>query len=153
VEGPELVSLMARACERLVGSVFEALEQAGYEGLTSTQALALRTLAGGPLTARALADLLGVTAQGAGKVTGDLERRGLLSRSTDPRDARARPLVLTAEGRRAAAAMQAAEQRTVGAWQDAASAADLEATARALGAYLAATEPAQAAPARRMRFT
>ena len=153
MDGSLLIGLMARSCERLVGSVFAALEEAGFHGLSSTQVLALRTLAGGPLTARALGDVLGVTSQGAGKITGDLERRGLLLRGTDPRDARARPLALTDEGRRAAGALQAAEQRSVQAWQEAASAADLEATTRALAAYLTATEPAQPVPARRMRFT
>ena len=153
MEGSQVVGLMARACERLVGSIFAALEAEGLHGLTSTQVLSLRTLAAGPLTARALGDVLGVTPQGAAKVAGDLERRGLVARGTDPSDARARPLELTDEGRTAADAVRAAEQRAVDLWRDAATAADLDATARALAAYLAATEPAQAAPARRMRFT
>ena len=153
MDDSDVVGLLARACERLVGSIFIALEEAGFSGLSSTQALAVRTLAGGPLSARALGDVLGVTPQGAGKITTDLERRGLLSRGTDPTDARVRPLLLTDEGRRAAGTMHAAEQRMVAQWRDAATAPDLEATARALRAYLAATEPAQAAPARRMRFT
>ncbi len=121
--------------------------------MSSTQVLALRTLAGGPLTARALGEALGVTAQGAGKVTGDLERRGLVSRGSDPKDARARPLMLTDKGQRAAATMRAAEQSVVSVWRDAATDADLEVVSRALRAYLSATEPATPVPARRMRFT
>ena len=147
------MGLMARACERLVGSIFVAMDEAGFPGMSSSQVLAVRTLAGSALTTSALGEVLGVTPQGAGKITGDLERRGLVWRTTDPHDARARPLMLTDEGRRAAAAMHDAEQRTVGTWREAATEADLAATARALAAYLSATEPARAAPARRMRFT
>jgi DNA-binding MarR family transcriptional regulator len=47
-----------------------------------------------------------VTAQAAGKVSGELEKQGLGLRGTDPRDARARPLTLTAEGRRMAETMR-----------------------------------------------
>jgi DNA-binding MarR family transcriptional regulator len=153
MDGSQVVGLMARACERLVGSIFAALDAEGLGELTSSQVLALRTLSAGPLTARALGDVLGVTPQGAAKLAGDLERRGLVARGSDPQDARARPLELTDEGRRAAEAVHAAELRAVDLWRDAATAADLDATARALGAYLAATEPARPAPARRMRFT
>ncbi len=153
MEEVEVIGLLARACERLVGSVFGALEEAGFADLTSTQALAIRTLAAGPATARALSDTLGVTPQAAGKVTGELEAAGLAVRGQDPRDARLRPFSLTDAGRRAAAAMREAEESGIRRWREAADGGDLDATVRALRAYLAATEPPQAASARRMRFT
>jgi DNA-binding MarR family transcriptional regulator len=149
----EVIGLLARACERLVGSVFAALDEEGFGGLTATQALAIRTLAAGPATARALAGALGVTPQAAGKVTSELEGLGLAVRGQDPRDARVRPLTLTELGRRAADAMHDAEEASIRRWREAADGGDLDATVRALRAYLAATEPPRTGHARRMRFT
>lgn len=148
-----MVGLLARACERLVGSIFAALDDAGFATVSSTNALAVRMLAAGPMTAGALAVGLGVTPQAAGKVSAELESQGLALRGSDPRDARARPLTLTAEGLRMADAMQQAESAAVERWRSAADPDDLEALVRALRAYLDSTTPPRAPQARRIRFT
>jgi DNA-binding MarR family transcriptional regulator len=153
VEEAEVIGLLARACERLVGSIFTALDDEGFDRVTTTQALAVRILATDPMTARELAQALGITPQAASKVTAELESRGLAVRGHDPHDARARPLALTDEGRRAAETMRRAEARTIQLWQEATSPDDLNITARTLQAYLSATEPPRAAQTRRMRFT
>jgi DNA-binding MarR family transcriptional regulator len=149
----EVIGLLARACERLVGSVFGALDEAGFRGLSATSALAVRALAQAPSTAAALAQALAVTPQAASKIATDLERAGLAERGEDDRDARVRPLRLTARGADAAAAMSAAEHKAVALWLAAARPGDLEATTRALRSYLDATEEPRSAPARRMRFS
>jgi DNA-binding MarR family transcriptional regulator len=149
----DVVGLLARACERLVGSVFASLDDAGLGGVSSTGALAVRMLADGPLTAGALATALGVTPQAAGKVSGELAQQGLVARGSDPRDARARPLTLTDAGRRMAALMREAEAAAVQRWRQAAEPDDLEAVVRALRAYLASTEPARSSTPRRIRFS
>ena len=149
----EVIGLLARACERLVGSVFDALDEAGAVGLGTTHALAIRVLDQGELTARALATALGVTPQAAGRISSDLEQQGLVERGRDPRDARARPLRLTDAGRGVATTMRTAEERAVEQWREAAGAANVATTARALQAYLLASEPARLPQARRMRFT
>ena len=149
----EVIGLLARACERLVGSVFAALDDAGFRGLSATSALAIRALAQAPATAATLAHELGVTPQAAGKIATDLERAGLAERGADDRDARVRPLRLTARGAEAAAAMSTAEQRAVALWLSAARPGDLDATTRALRTYLDATEEPRSAPPRRMRFS
>jgi len=150
---PELIGLLAQACERLVGSVFGALDDEGFPGLPTSAALAVRVLAGGPATSVSLATALGVTPQAAGRVTADLEQRGLVQRGVDSRDARVRPLTLTASGRRLAETLRRAEVTAVELWASAASPADLAATARALQAYLDVSTPPPARQQRRMRFT
>lgn len=151
-EGDRLIGLMVQACERLAGSVFDAMDEAGFHGLTATQALAIRMLSAGPLPPRDLARHLAVTQQAASRITQDLRERGLVDRGNDPADARMRPVVLTPEGSRAARAMLGAERQVLEGWRAAAGDADLEATARALAAYLASTEHDQA-PARPWRLS
>ncbi len=152
VTDTQLIGLLARACERLVGSIFAALDDEGFDGLSTTQALAVRMLASGPMTPRALAENLGVTPQAASGIAADLERRGLAARGRDPHDARVRPLDLTEAGRHVAATMHRAESASIGQWAAAAGPGDLDATARALQAYLDVTQPPRTPQPRRMRF-
>lgn len=149
----DVVGLLARACERLVGSVFAALDGAGFAAVSSTTALAVRILGDAPMTAGALAAALGVTPQGASKVSAELEQQGLAVRGTDPRDARVRPLTLTAEGRRMAATMRAAESGAIEQWRGIADPDDLQALVRALSAYLDGTAAPRTSHPRRIRFT
>jgi DNA-binding MarR family transcriptional regulator len=152
-ESTELIGLLAQACERLVSSVFAALDDEGFPGLPANAALAVRLLARGPATSVTLATSLGVTPQAAGRVTADLEQRGLVERGVDSTDARARPLSLTREGRRLAEALHRAEVSAVQQWASASPPADLTTTARALQAYLDASAPPPPRQQRRMRFT
>jgi DNA-binding MarR family transcriptional regulator len=79
--------------------------------LTWTSAHMLVTLLRAPKGVADLGTILGMTKQNAIKTAEDLETRGLLSRQTDPRDARRRPLALTPSGqdiaREIASAMRA----------------------------------------------
>jgi DNA-binding MarR family transcriptional regulator len=68
-------------------------------GLPFTRVRALRRLAAGPLTLRALADSLGTDAPAATVAVNDLERRGLVTRCEHPEDRRAKLVSLTAAGR------------------------------------------------------
>ncbi len=149
----DVVGLLARACERLVGSLFTTLDDAGFGAVSTTSALAVRMLADGPMTPGALGAELGVTAQAAGKVSGELEKQGLALRGTDPRDARARPLTLTAEGRRMAETMREAESAAVEGWRRIADPDDLDALVRALRAYLESTSQPRVSYARRIRLS
>src|SRR5688572_8928234 len=149
----ELLVLLAGVCEHLVGRVFAGLETAGHQGLSGSQALAIHFLGAGAKTLGELAHLLGVTQQAASRLTHDLEARGLVIRGTDPSDARIRPLELTTAGRAAGQAMRAAEHAAMAAWREIAGAEDLAATARALAAYLKATEPTRQPATRRIRFS
>lgn len=67
--------------------------------LPPAQALALVNLRG-PAPMRDLADLLGCDASNVTGIVDGLERRGLVTRRTDPADRRVKHLVLTEEGQR-----------------------------------------------------
>jgi DNA-binding MarR family transcriptional regulator len=67
--------------------------------LPPAQALALVNLRG-PAPMRDLADVLGCDASNVTGIVDGLERRGLVTRQTDPADRRVKHLVLTEEGRR-----------------------------------------------------
>jgi DNA-binding MarR family transcriptional regulator len=70
-------------------------------GLPFTRTRALRRLAAGPLTLRALAESLGTDAPAATVAVNDLAQRGLVTRSEHPDDRRAKLVSLTAAGRAA----------------------------------------------------
>ncbi len=72
---------------------------AAATGLPFTRVRALRRLADGPLTLRALAESLGTDAPAATVAVNDLERRGLVTRCEHPDDRRAKLVSLTAAGR------------------------------------------------------
>ena len=63
---------------------------------------ALRRIAAAPMTIRELADALVIDAPYTTVVVDDLERRGLVERSVDPRDRRRRIVAVTPEGTRQA---------------------------------------------------
>lgn len=68
-------------------------------GLPFTRTRALRRLAAGPLTLRALAESLGTDAPAATVAVNNLEQRGLVTRGEHPEDRRAKLVTLTAAGR------------------------------------------------------
>src|ERR1700693_2254718 len=72
-------------------------------GISWTRVLALRRLASGPLTLRALAESLAADPPYATVMIDDLERRGLVQRKPHPEDRRAKLVALTSSGRAAAA--------------------------------------------------
>ena len=73
----------------------------GMGDLRFADGFVFQHLVEGPLTIGALAERLEVTQQAASKSVADLERRGYVARTTDPGDARARLVTLTARGRAA----------------------------------------------------
>ena len=94
-----------RATHRLLAAL--DAELAGL-GLPAAEVNVLAALAGGPCTARALAE---ATAQRPSTLTGvldRLERRGLVARRPNPRDRRSTLIEPTADGRAAVARVEAA---------------------------------------------
>jgi len=72
-------------------------------GMSFVRTKALRRLAEAPMTIRELADSLITDAPYTTVVVDDLEQRGLVERSVDPRDRRRRIVTVTPEGTRQAA--------------------------------------------------
>lgn len=115
-----LLSLAGTAADRYV---MDAMAERGY-AVTRAHGYVFQRLLTGALTISSLAADLGITQQGASQHVAEMERLGLVSRSVDPADRRARTVMLTERGR---AAIDAARQaRTaftdrIGAMVDAAS--------------------------------
>jgi DNA-binding MarR family transcriptional regulator len=107
----ELDSGVARFLDSATVMKDATLEVRTKHDLTWTGAHMLATLVRAPTGVAALASRLGVTKQSAIKTAGDLAGRGLLTRHTDSRDGRRRPLTLTQSGhdiaREIASAMRA----------------------------------------------
>jgi DNA-binding MarR family transcriptional regulator len=94
-----------RAWQRLVALVMDSRwdwrrKMSEAAGLPFSRVRALDRLRRGPLTLRALAEVIGTDPPATTVIVNDLEARGLVVRETHPEDKRAKVVSLTAEGRR-----------------------------------------------------
>lgn len=101
-----------RAWQRLVALVMDSRwdwrrKMADAAGLPFSRVRALDRLTRGPLTLRALAEVMGTDAPAATVIVNDLEERGLVLRQAHPEDRRAKVVSLTAEGRKVMRAARA----------------------------------------------
>jgi DNA-binding MarR family transcriptional regulator len=84
----------------ITAALRDRLEAAGFDDVRDSHGYVVQGLLAGDTTVTALATRLGVSAQAVSKTVNELERAGYVRRGTDPNDARARPLRLTARGER-----------------------------------------------------
>src|SRR3954451_7744005 len=98
--GGDLGLLMAACSERLVRAFLATLTEAGYDHLTSTQAITVLLVGDGGNTVTQIADRLGVPTQAVSKICGVLYAEGLVDREPHSDDGRSRRLALTPEGGR-----------------------------------------------------
>jgi DNA-binding MarR family transcriptional regulator len=94
-----------RAWQRLVAIVMDGRwdwrrKMSDAAGLPFSRVRALDRLRRGPLTLRALAEVIGTDPPATTVIVNDLEARGLVVREAHPDDKRAKVVSLTAEGRR-----------------------------------------------------
>ncbi|MFC5752461.1 MarR family winged helix-turn-helix transcriptional regulator [Actinomadura rugatobispora] len=106
----ELLELTFRLTARLRGGLDAAHTDLG---LPPAQAQALASLRA-PVPMRELATMLACDASNVTGIVDGLERRGLVERRPDPRDRRVKQLVLTEEGERRRAALDAHIAKTAG---------------------------------------
>jgi DNA-binding MarR family transcriptional regulator len=97
-----LALLLLRSSRWFDRALLARLADAGFPPLTSTQSLVFAHLDRTGTRQTVLADRLGVTRQSAHELVGGLRRLGLVEVVADASSARARLVVLTAEGSRAA---------------------------------------------------
>jgi DNA-binding MarR family transcriptional regulator len=122
VAEPQLARLLLAAHRALAADLVVELEERGWPDLRASQAALVLNVDrrfGTRLTE--LARRAGVTKQAMMVVVDDLEVRGLVRRTPDPEDGRAKVVRLTARGRtfaaecrRAVAAVEARAKRTLG---------------------------------------
>jgi MarR family transcriptional regulator, organic hydroperoxide resistance regulator len=100
-----VIAAWQRTTHRLLAAI--DAELAGL-GLTPGEVNALAALAGGPRTARAIANATGQRPSTLTGVLDRLERRGLVARRPNPADRRSTLIAPTADGRTAATRVEAA---------------------------------------------
>ncbi|MFG1817009.1 MarR family winged helix-turn-helix transcriptional regulator [Kribbella sp. NPDC049174] len=101
---PDFGILLLLAEQEFVSALRAATAGQGFDDQGRSDGFVLRTLGAGPTSVTGLAERLDITKQGASQIVDDMERRGYVERRTDPDDARARLLHLTARGEDALAA-------------------------------------------------
>src|SRR6266487_4059080 len=133
-ERADLGLLMAACCERLVRAFLATLAEAGYDHLTSTQAITVLLVGDGANTVTQLADRLGITTQAVSKICGVLYTERLIDREPHADDGRSRRLALTREGRRVRDLMEGAGDEAERRWADVVGKETLETVRAALAA-------------------
>ncbi|MFG2606600.1 MarR family winged helix-turn-helix transcriptional regulator [Streptomyces sp. NPDC048514] len=97
----DLSLLLTAASAGADEAVRQRLREAGFTDVRRSHGYVFQHLLAGPITVGRLADLLGMTGQGASKAVKELEGLGYVTRTADPEDARVRLVALTERGSRA----------------------------------------------------
>lgn len=105
-----------RLATELVEGIQTGLAERGFADLRPVHGFAFARLAGAPATTAQLAEHLGITKQATAELVAYLEQTGYLTRTPDPRDRRARLLVLTEHGHACTRAAQHAAAEAVDMW-------------------------------------
>lgn len=95
-----LARLFAMAFSSLIDGLHERLAERGWADVRRSYGFVLLAARGGPLSAGAITDMLGVTKQATSQLFEAMELDGYISRRIDPHDARARVISITAKGQR-----------------------------------------------------
>ena len=149
MDRPALGRALTVALRLLVDDMHERLAAEGFGGLRPAFGYVLNAAARDRVTASDVAALLGITKQGAAKVLAEMSDAGYITRGRSEHDARARPVELTARGRAALAAAEAAQRAIEQEWASWSSPRDIAAMRRVLDAVVAAhgDEPPPLRPA------
>ncbi|MFC6092090.1 MarR family winged helix-turn-helix transcriptional regulator [Saccharothrix lopnurensis] len=105
---PDLTLLLTALAASCDAAVRARLVAAGHDEVRTVHGYVFQHLLVGPVRVTDLADLLGMTAQGASKVVAEMERVGYVVRRPDPGDSRVRLVEMTPRGYEAVEAGRAA---------------------------------------------
>ncbi len=106
-----------RIASQLVDGVQEGLALRGFDDVRPAHGFAFARISGTRATTADLAVHLGVTKQAAAQLVEHLVGHGYLMREADPRDGRAKLLVLTERGRACTTAAEQAATDVVQRWK------------------------------------
>lgn len=101
-----LARLFAMAYRHLVVAMHERLVERGWQDIRASYGYVLLAARDRPTTSGEVAGLLGVSKQAASKLIESMVDTGLLSRRVSAGDSRAKPVALTARGRRLLATVE-----------------------------------------------
>jgi len=91
--------LLGLAYQSFVDQLRTYLKRRGFDDLGPAYGYVVRAVAAASMNQRELAAQLGITAQGAGKIIREMQKKSYLERDPDAQDARARRLTLAPRGR------------------------------------------------------
>jgi DNA-binding MarR family transcriptional regulator len=106
-----------RLSRQLVERIDDGVARRGFNDVRPAHGFAFARIAGGGATTGDVAEHLGVTKQAAAQLIDHLVDHGYVERVRDPRDARARLLLLTDRGRACTVAAEAAAREAVEEWR------------------------------------
>ncbi|PZS29537.1 MAG: MarR family transcriptional regulator [Pseudonocardiales bacterium] len=106
-----------RVATQLVDGIQEGLARRGFDDVRPVHGFAFARISGTQATTADLAAHLGITKQAAAQLVDHLLQRGYLTREADPRDGRAKLLVLTERGRACTTAAEQAANDVVQRWK------------------------------------
>lgn len=95
-----LARLLAMAYRQIIDQLHSALAERGWTDVRPPYGFVLLAARQGPITPRAITELLGFTKQAASQLLDAMERDGYLRRQPDPDDARAKLVSITPKGAR-----------------------------------------------------
>jgi DNA-binding MarR family transcriptional regulator len=113
----EAAVAILRLASQLVDGIQEGLARRGFDDVRPAHGFAFARISEGDATTSDVAEHLGITKQAAGQLVEYLVDHGYVIRQPDERDARARLLLLTEQGRACTAAAEAAAAETVEGWR------------------------------------
>jgi DNA-binding MarR family transcriptional regulator len=108
--------LMFSAASTLVDAIHAGVEARGFAGLRPAHGFAFVRIAAEGATIAEIGEHLGVTKQAASQLVEELLRRGYVTSSRHPRDARAKLITLTELGRAVTRAADEASIEAAQAW-------------------------------------
>ncbi len=114
---PDLVVLLAAACERILTETLDDLEAAGHPRLGASQAFVLRLAGDNGLTISRMAEIVRMTPQAVSKLVDQLVGLGLAERVPDPHDGRVKQVRQTRAGRQVARSVDATLIRLEDTWR------------------------------------
>ena len=106
-----------RVATQLVDGIQEGLVRRGFDDVRPAHGFAFARISGARATTADLASHLGMTKQSAAQLVEYLLNHGYLSRTADPRDGRAKLLILTDHGRACTVAAEEAANEVVREWE------------------------------------
>jgi DNA-binding MarR family transcriptional regulator len=118
VSGTPLARLFAVAYRALVDRLHARLAERGWPDVRPNFGFVLLAVRDGGLRSVEIAVLLGVTKQAASKLVDTMQAAGYVTREADPRDERAKRVVLTARGHALLAAVEEIYAELESAWAD-----------------------------------
>jgi DNA-binding MarR family transcriptional regulator len=124
--------LMTSAVGAFIDEMHRRLDDLGYPELRPVHGFVFKTLGADGATTAQIGAHLGMSKQGAAKVVAQMTLLGYVTTVTDPDDARARPVVVTAAGREAMALAATVQGQLETELARAVGRADVEATRRVM---------------------